>query len=76
MVNGQIQVLATVPQAVTLGSWHDLRLEVVGTKIRAYANGDLKIEQTIPALSGSSGRNALLMYKMAADVESYIAYQP
>jgi hypothetical protein len=76
LVNGQVQVLATVPQAMTLGSWHDLRLEIVGTRIRAFVNGDLKIEQTLPALSGSSGRNALLMWKTAADVESYIAYQP
>jgi hypothetical protein len=76
LVNGQIQEIATVPQAVTLGSWHDLRLEIVGTLIRVYVNGDLKIETTDPSLSGSFGRNALLMWKTAADVESYIAYQP
>jgi hypothetical protein len=77
MVNGQIQVLATVPQPLTLGAWHDLRLEIIGTQIRAYVNGDLKIETTDPALSGSGGgRNALLMYRTAADVQSYVAYQP
>ncbi len=76
LVNGQIQVLATVPQALTLRAWHDLRLEIIGTHIRAYVNGNLKIEIADSALSGSGGRNALLMYKTAADVESYVAYQP
>jgi hypothetical protein len=76
LVNGQIQEIATVPQAMTLGAWHDLRLEIVGTRIRAFVNGDLRIERTIPELSGSYGRNALLLWKTAADVESYIAYQP
>ena len=75
LVNGQVQVLATVPQALTLGAWHDLRLEIIGNQIRAYVNGDLRIETTDSALSGG-GRNALLMWKTAADVESYVAYQP
>jgi hypothetical protein len=38
-------------------------------------NGDLKIQTTDSTLSGG-GRNALLMYKTAAEWESYIAYQP
>lgn len=76
LVNGQIQVLATVPQALTLGAWHDLRLEIIGTRICAFVNGDLKIEVVDDTLRGRSGRNALLMYKTAADVESYVAYQP
>jgi len=76
LVNGRIQVLATVPQPLTLGTWHDLRLEIIGTSIRAYVNGDLKIETTDPTLSGGFGRNALLTWKTAADVQSYVAYQP
>ena len=75
LVNGQIQVLGTVPQALTLGAWHDLRLEIIGTSIRAFVNGDLKIETTDSTLTGG-GRNALLMYRTAADVQSYVAYQP
>ena len=77
LVNGRIQVLATVPQALTLGNFYDLRLEIIGTHIRAYVNGDLKIEildSTLSAVAG--GRNALLMCKTAADVLSYVAYQP
>jgi len=77
LVNGQVQILATVPQALTLGAWHDLRLEIIGTHIRAYVNGDLRIETTDSTLSGSGGgRNALLMSRTAADVASYVAYQP
>ena len=77
LVNGQVQVLATVPQPLTLGAFYDLRLEIIGTHIRAYVNGDLKIETTDSTLSaGGGGRNALLMYKTAADVFSYVAYQP
>jgi hypothetical protein len=76
LVNGQIQELATVPQALTLGAWHDLRLEIIGTRIRAYVNGNLRIEINEPGLAGSSGRNALLLWKTAADVDSYVAYQP
>src|SRR4029077_19110313 len=36
VINGQIQVLATVPQPVATGTWYDLRLEMIGTNIRAY----------------------------------------
>jgi hypothetical protein len=75
MVNGTVQILATVPQPVSTGAWHDLRLEIVGTNIRAFVDGDLKIQTTDSTLSGG-GRNAILMYKTAADWESYIAYQP
>jgi len=50
-------------------------LEIVGTNIRAFVSGDLKIQTTDATLSGG-GSNARLMYKAAADWESYIAYQP
>ena len=75
LVNGSIQVLATVPQPVATGTWYDLRLELIGTNIRAYVNGNLRI-QTRDSTRSGGGRNALLMYKTAADFASYIAYQP
>ncbi len=75
LVNGQIQVLATVPQPVATGTWYDLRLELIGTNIRAYVNGNLRI-QTRDSTRSGGGRNALLMYKTAADFASYVAYQP
>jgi hypothetical protein len=75
MVDGQVQVIMTVSQNVVAGSWYDLRLEIIGTDIRAYVNGDLKISVKDPAMTGG-GRNAILMYKTAADFYHYIAYQP
>jgi hypothetical protein len=75
MVNGQVQVIATVPQAATLNNWYDLRLEIIGIDIRAYVNGDLKISARDPTMTGG-GKNAILMYKTAADFYHYIAYQP
>ena len=75
LVNGTVQVLATVPQQVSTGVFYNLRLEIVGTNIRAFVNGDLKIQFSEPTMSGV-GRNGMLMYRAAADWESYIAYQP
>jgi hypothetical protein len=65
MINGQVQILGTVPQTVTRGTWYDLRLEIIGVNIRAYVNGDLKISATDSNMTGG-GRNAILMYKAAA----------
>jgi hypothetical protein len=75
MINGTIQVLGTVPQPVSTGTWYDLRLEIIGTNIRAYVDGDLKISATDATISGG-GRNAILTYKTAADFWWYVAYQP
>ncbi len=75
VINGNVQVIATVPQQVTPGTWYDLRLEIIGADIRAFVNGDVKIQARDPTISGG-GRNALLMYKTAADAASYVAYQP
>ena len=75
VVNGQVQILGTVPQPVALDTWYDLRLEIIGVNIRAYVNGDLKISATDSTMTGG-GRNAILMYKAAADWYHYIAYQP
>ena len=68
-------MIATVPQPVTTGTWYDLRLEIIGADIRAFVNGDLKIQARDSTMSGGGG-NALLMYKTAADAASYVAYQP
>lgn len=75
VVNGTVQVLANVPQNLVTGVWYDLRLEMVGKDIRAFVNGEIKIQIRDSTLTGG-GRNALMMYKTAADAASYIAYQP
>lgn len=39
-----------------LGAWHDLRVEVQGTRVRASVNGKLHLEHTLPApVSGRVG---------------------
>jgi len=75
VVNGSVQVLACAPLNVSTGAWYDLRLEMIGKDIRAFVNGDLKLQVVDSSVTGG-GRNALLMYKTAADAASYVAYQP
>ncbi|HTU66441.1 MAG TPA: hypothetical protein VMF52_10870, partial [Steroidobacteraceae bacterium] len=75
MVNGQVQVIATVPQGVTPNNWYDLRLEIIGKDIRAYVDGELRISTKDPTMTGG-GRSGLLMYKTAADWYHFISYQP
>ena len=47
----------------------------MNTSIRVHVNGDLKIQTNDSTLSGG-GRSGMLMYKAAADWESFVAYQP
>ncbi|HEX5163112.1 MAG TPA: hypothetical protein VFV88_15420 [Steroidobacteraceae bacterium] len=75
LVSGSIQVIATVPAPLVLGQWHDLRMDVIGDRVRVFLNGDLYIETTVPGLQ-SSGRTGLVMYKTSADIGTNIAYQP
>src|SRR4051812_39848252 len=39
VVNGTIGVLATATMPVTPNNWYSLRLEAVGSRLRAYVNG-------------------------------------
>jgi hypothetical protein len=75
LVNGAIQELGSVTVPVTPGTWYDLRVEIIGSRIRAFVNGDLKVQVIDSAVIGS-GRNAMIMYKAAADYADYFAYQP
>jgi hypothetical protein len=75
VVNGAIQVIANVPVTVSTNQPYDLRLEVVGHNIRAFVNGDLKIETSDAGVAGS-GRSGVLMYRTSADLWRYITYQP
>jgi len=75
LVNGTIQELGSAALPVTAGAWYDLRLEVIGSRLRAFVNGELKVE-TSDASVIASGRNAMIMYKAAADYTDYFVYQP
>jgi hypothetical protein len=75
LVNGTIQELGSATVAVTTGAWYDLRVEIIGSRIRAFVDGELKVQLTDPAAIGS-GRNAMIMYKATADYTDYFVYQP
>ncbi|HEY4900022.1 MAG TPA: family 16 glycoside hydrolase [Terriglobales bacterium] len=46
VVNGRRSQFAGANLKVTSGEWHELRVEVVGSKITCYYDGDKKIEAT------------------------------
>jgi hypothetical protein len=48
---------------------------VIGSRLRAFVNNELKVE-TSDGNVHASGRNAMIMYKAAADYTDYFAYQP
>jgi len=75
LASGSIQQLANVSLPVTAGTWHDLRLEVIGNDIRVFLDGELRIQVndgTIP----SSGAHGLLTYRAVGDFTHMIGYQP
>ncbi len=74
VVNGTIHVLGTVSAPLTIGTWNDLRLDVIGSQVRAYLNGDLRLEATDTTFP--QGRNGIATYKAAAQIATYHAYQP
>lgn len=80
LTNGVITTLdtAAIPATtpVTVNTWYDLRLDIVGTTLRAYMNGLLVLEatdQTSPHPAGSAGVAA---YKAAAEADDFLVVQP
>jgi hypothetical protein len=74
LVNNQVTVLRTSALPVTLGQTYALRLEVVGTRLRAYVNGNLLLEATDTSLT--SGTAGLITYRAAADFDDFRFVQP
>jgi pectate lyase len=64
---------ATTP--VTVNTWYDLRLDIVGTKLRVYVNGLLVLEaaDSSPHAKGRAGVGA---YKTAAEADDFLVVQP
>jgi hypothetical protein len=76
LVNGTIKVLGTVPFTPAASAPGDrLRLEIIGNKLRAYANGELAIEY-IDAQQIGSGRFGLATYKAAAWFDNFKVFEP
>lgn len=74
LVNGNIVQLGSAAHTVSPGIWYDVRLETVGSQLRAYVNGKLILESTDPA--PISGRIGLVGYRTSADYDDIRAVVP
>jgi hypothetical protein len=74
MVGGAIGVLATANMPVSLNNWYTLRLEAVGSRLRAYVNGALVLEATDTALA--TGQSGMVTYRAAAQFKEFRTIQP
>ena len=70
LVNGAISTLASVTFPVTLNRTYNLRLEAIGSWLRAFVDGNevLKVQD----LSHSHGRAGLYTFKTRADFDNVI----
>jgi hypothetical protein len=74
LTNGTITVLDSFPITVPAGDWFDVKLEVIGDKLRGYVNGQIMVEATDSTLP--SGRYGAVMYKTAAEYDNFLVTQP
>lgn len=74
VVNGSIVELGSLPFTVTPGTWYKLRLEAVGSQLRAYVNGRVRLEATDP--QPTNGRVGLVGFRTAADYDDIRAAVP
>jgi hypothetical protein len=74
LMNGNIQVLDNAPFTVATGTTYTLRLEAIGSSLRAYVNGNLVLEAKDS--SHASGKYGLATYKTAARFDDLVAWQP
>jgi hypothetical protein len=73
-VNGVVTVLNDRTVTVTPGRYYDLRLVVVGDRVRAYVDGVLQVETRDSSLA--SGRAGLATYQATGSYLSFQARQP
>jgi len=74
LVNGAIVELDVAPLTVTTNTWYTLRLEAIGSSLRAYVNGQLTLEAQ--DTSHARGSYGLAMYKAATNYDDFLALQP
>lgn len=74
LVNGGIFELASAPLPISIGTTYTLRLEVIGTVVRAYANDRLLMEAV--DTSHASGRYGLVTYRATATFDDVLVLQP
>ncbi len=76
LVNGTIQNLVTVPFPVQPDVSYRVRLEAIGTRVRAYVNGTLRAEATDASLTPVASRAGVATYKAALDLDNFLISQP
>ena len=74
LVNNAITELDVAPLTVTTNTWYRVRLEVVGTQLRAYVNNVLLLEATDS--SHATGRYGPVLYRTVAEYDEVSATQP
>ncbi len=76
LVNGAIQTLASMPLPVAVNTSYRVRLETVGSRIRAYVNGELKLEASDTSTTPGAKRAGVVMYKTSAEIDNFSLFQP
>jgi hypothetical protein len=78
LTNGVITTLdtAALPAPMTVNTWYNLRLDIVGTKLRAYMNGVMMLEATDQASPHPAGYAGVAAYKTAAEADDFLVVQP
>ena len=74
LVDGAIHELARVPFTPVVNTWHTLRLEAVGTSLRAYIGTRFLLEAVDS--SHAEGKYGLVTYRASATFDDFIATQP
>jgi hypothetical protein len=74
LVNGTITELDTATLPIGVGTWYAVRLEAVGSAVRVYVDGELRLEAT--DTSHAAGRFGLVTYQAAADFDDVRASAP
>jgi len=74
LTNDAITTLDTASMTVSLNTWYDLRLEIVGTSLRAYVNNQLVLEATDS--THAAGKFGVGSYRTAAEADDFKALQP
>lgn len=73
-VNGQLITLGSHAAQVTPGRDYTVRLDAIGSQLRAYLDGRLLFEATDD--THREGNSGMTTFKTHAEFESFVAYQP
>jgi hypothetical protein len=76
LVNGAIHTLARVPFRVQENISYRVRLETIGTRVRAYVNGTLQAEATDASAAPASSSVGIATYKTAMNSDNFVVTQP